>query len=153
MAFWMGVASADHARRGRDGGFAQLGHGRHAALSGLRRGDWIVYYAPRESLREGAAVRAFVTIGRVASDAPYLFPQATEFTPYRVDVDYLADARAAPIQPLLPELNLTRSRGANWGIVMRGSKRRLDEADMRRIAEAMGVLERFDGLQADPTTT
>jgi hypothetical protein len=31
MAFWMGVASAEHARGGRDGGFAQLGHGKHMA--------------------------------------------------------------------------------------------------------------------------
>ena len=43
MAFWMGVASAQHARVGRDGGFAQLGHGKHIAVKSLRKGDWIVY--------------------------------------------------------------------------------------------------------------
>lgn len=69
MAYWMGVASAEHARGGRDGGFAQLGHGKHVAVKGLRRGDWITYYAPREGMGIGAPVQAFVTIGRVISDA------------------------------------------------------------------------------------
>lgn len=32
MAFWQGFASAEHARGGRDGGFAQLGHGKHIVV-------------------------------------------------------------------------------------------------------------------------
>jgi len=144
VTFWMGVASANHAREGRDGGFAQLGHGKHIAVKSLKKGDWIVYYSPREGMGEGASVQAFTTIGRVTSDAPYRFEQAMGFNPYRVDVDYLRDAKMAPIKPLLPELRLTRDQGSNWGIVMRGPKRRLDEEDMRRIADAMGVLADFD---------
>lgn len=54
MTFWMGVASAEHARGGRDGGFAQLGHGKHIAVKSLKKGDWIVYYSPREGMGEGA---------------------------------------------------------------------------------------------------
>lgn len=52
MAFWMGVASAGHARAGRDGGFAQPGHGRHMAVKSLQKGDWIVYCSPREGMGE-----------------------------------------------------------------------------------------------------
>lgn len=140
MAFWMGVASAQHARGGRDGGFAQLGHGKHIAVKSLRRGDWIVYYSPREGMGEGVALQAFTTIGRVTTESPYRAEQAMHFNPYRVDVDYLKDATAAPIKPLLDELRLTRDHGANWGIAVRGPKRRLDEEDIRRIADAMGVL-------------
>lgn len=144
MAFWMGVASAQHARGGRDGGFAQLGHGKHIAVKSLRKGDWIVYYSPREGMGEGAAVQAFTTVGRVTSESPYRVEQAMDFNPYRVDVDYLKDAEVAPIKPLLNELRLTCDHGANWGIVMRRSKRRLENEDMRRIADAMGVLADFD---------
>ena len=144
MAFWMGVASAEHARGGRDGGFAQLGHGKHMAVKSLRKGDWIVYYSPREGMGEGETVQAFTTIGRVTSDAPYRAEQAMDFNPYRVDVDYLTDAKPAPIKPLLNDLRLTRDHDANWGIVMRGPKRKLEEEDMRQIAEAMGVLSDFE---------
>jgi hypothetical protein len=43
MVFWMGVASAQHARGGRDGGFAQLGHGKHIAVQSLKKGDYCEY--------------------------------------------------------------------------------------------------------------
>lgn len=148
MTFWMGVASARHARGGRDGGFAQLGHGKHIAVKSLRKGDWIVYYSPRESMGEGAAIQAFTAIGRVVSESPYRVEQAMDFNPYRVDVDYLNDAETAPIKPLLDQLRLTRDHGANWGIVMRGPKRRLEKEDMRRIVDAMGVLAAFDDREA-----
>jgi hypothetical protein len=148
MAFWMGVASAQHARGGRDGGFAQLGHGKHIAVKSLRKGDWIVYYSPREGMAEGEAVQAFTTLGRVTSESPYRVEQAMNFHPYRVDVDYLKEAVAAPIKPLLDKLRLTRDHGSSWGIAMRGPKRRLEEEDMRRIADAMGVLAIFDDCRA-----
>lgn len=140
MAFWMGVASAQHARGGRDGGFAQLGHGKHIAVKSLRKGDWIVYYSPREGMGEGEVVQAFTTIGRVTSDAPYRAEQAMNFNPYRVDMDYLKDAQPALIKPLLSSLKLTRDHGPSWGMAVRGPKCRLDEADMLTIAAAMGVL-------------
>ena len=63
MAFWMGVASAEHARGGRDGGFAQLGHGKHIAVKSLKKGDWIVYYSPREGMGTDEVVQAYTTIG------------------------------------------------------------------------------------------
>lgn len=148
MAFWLGVASAEHARAGRDGGFAQLGHGSHGAVKSLKKGDWIVYYSPREGMGEGEAVRAFTTMGCVISDAPYQVGQPKGFRPFRVDVDYLKDADPAPIKPLLEHLGLTRGRGSNWGIVMRGSRRKLDRRDMRLIAGAMGVASDFDRRSA-----
>ncbi len=138
MAYWLGVACADHARMGRDGGFAQLGHGKHAAIKALRQGDWIVYYAPTTALGGGDKVQAFVTIGQVISDAPYLAEQAPGFRPYRVDVEYVP-AQEVPIRPLLGELELTRGLGPKWGMAVRGSKARLTATDMRMIAGAMGV--------------
>ncbi|WEJ56934.1 EVE domain-containing protein [Devosia sp. FJ2-5-3] len=144
MTFWLGVASAEHARAGRDGGFAQLGHGKHIAVKSLKKGDWIVYYCPREGISDGAVVQAFLTIGQVTSDAPYRAAQAMDFNPFRVDVDYLEAAKPAPIRPLLDQLRLTRDHIPNWGIAMRGTKRQLAEDDMRLIAEAMGVRMAFE---------
>lgn len=62
-------------------------------------------------------------------------------------MDYIEAATSAPIKAMLDDLDLTRGRGANWGIVMRGSKRKLTERDMRLIAAAMGVLSDFDRRQ------
>ncbi len=140
MACWIGVASADHVRGGVEGGFAQLGHGRKDAIRALRKGDWLAYYAPREGMGTGAPVQAFTAIGRVTSEAPYHAQQSMEFNPYRVNVDYLPEARPAPIRPLLSILSLTCDHLDNWGLLLRGPKRRIIADDMRRIAQAMGVL-------------
>jgi len=43
--YWIGVASAEHVRRGRAGGFMQLGHGKQAPLRRVKPGDRIVYYS------------------------------------------------------------------------------------------------------------
>ncbi|PKR55932.1 EVE domain-containing protein [Thalassospira marina] len=137
--YWMGVACAQHARAGRDGGFAQLGHGKRSAISGLKQGDWIVYYSPKERIDGGETIQAFTTIGQITSAAPYQADQLMGFHPHRVDVEYVVSAQAAPIRPLLDQLELTRGRGANWGIVLRGSKRKLSTNDFTLIARAMGV--------------
>jgi hypothetical protein len=147
MTFWMGVASAEHARGGRDGGFAQLGHGEHIAVKSLKNGDWIVYYSPHEGMGEGKPVQAFTTLGQVTSEAPYRAEQAMNFHPYRVNANYLHEASPALIKPLLDKLRLTREAGGGWGMVMRGPKRRLDEEDMEVIAEAMGVLAQFKRIR------
>ena len=145
--YWMGVASANHARAGRDGGFAQLGHGKHTAVKSLKAGDWIVYYSPKEMMGTGAAVKAFTTIGKVTSDEPYQVTQSEGFRPFRVDVEYVKEATQAPIAPLLEKLDLTKGRGSGWGIVMRRSKSKLSANDMRTIALAMNVsLEHIEDL-------
>tara|TARA_R110002124_G_scaffold1797_13_gene11475 strand:- start:26 stop:331 length:306 start_codon:yes stop_codon:yes gene_type:complete len=95
----MGVASAQHARAGRDGGFALLGHGRHVALQAIKKGDWIVYYCPREGISGGAVVQAFVTLGQVTSGAPYRAAQAMDLNPFRVDVDCLEAPRPLRTSP------------------------------------------------------
>lgn len=137
--YWMGVASADHAHAGRDGGFAQLGHGKHTAVKSLKAGDWIVYYSPKQMMGVGDSVKAFTTIGQVTSDEPYQVTQSNDFSPFRVDVKYVKDAVTAPIAPLLKKLDLTRARGSGWGIVMRRSKSKLSANDMHTIARAMNV--------------
>lgn len=97
---------------------------------------------------DGAAVQAFTTIGRVTSKSAYCVEQEMDFNPYRIDVDCLKEATAAPIKPLLDELRLTRDYGINWGIVLGGPKHRLEQEDIRRIADAMGVLAAFDDRKA-----
>ena len=63
--YWVGVASRDHVRRGAEGGFCQLGHGKAAPVERLSPGDWIAYYSPRTEMRGGETVQAFSAIGTV----------------------------------------------------------------------------------------
>ena len=136
--YWLGVAAKQHVAAGVQGGYAQLGHGKHAAVASLQLGDWLIYYAPRETLDGGDAVQAFVAAGRVFSGAPYQVDVGSGFRPHRVDVAYEAGQPAA-VRPLLSKLDLTRDLGSHWGAAFRTSKRRLTERDARLIAAAMGA--------------
>lgn len=139
MTFWIGVACSDHVRAGVEGGFAQLGHGKHVAVKNLERGDWIAYYSPTTKMDGGDAVQAFTSIGQIVSDKAYHVEQGEDFRPWRVDVAYETCAYPAPIPPLLEDLDLTRGKGSKWGMALRTSKAKGTDADLQTIAQAMDV--------------
>lgn len=140
-SFWIGVASLDHVKAGVEGGFAQLGHGKHIAVKSLKKGDWIVYYSPKTEMGKGAPVQSFTSIGKVTSEAPYQYNQESGFRPYRVDVEYQASAKQAEIKPMLEKLELTKGRGRKWGMIVRRGKIKVDAKDFAIIAAAMGIVD------------
>ncbi|MBW3098708.1 EVE domain-containing protein [Pseudohoeflea coraliihabitans] len=137
--YWICVASRDHVQRGVEGGFAQLGHGRKSAVQALQQGDWIAYYSPRTALDGGAAVQAFTALGQVTSARAYQVEAGDDFSPWRVDVDYVPEARQAEIRPLLSALDVTRLLGNNWGGAFRSGRLRVSRGDFAAIAAAMGA--------------
>jgi len=134
--YWIAVASADHARKGR-AGFMQVNHGKKAPLQRMSAGDGVAYYSPTESFRGTDRLQAFTLIGRVRDDELYVGHMAEGFTPWRRNVDY-ATSSEAPIAPLLEKLDFTRGN-RNWGYQMRFGLFEISEADFRTIAEAMGA--------------
>ena len=71
---WIAVASAEHARRGRDnatGGFMQVGHGKLAPLKRIKAGDRVAYYAPTSVLGRADRLQSFVSIGVVHGEQAY----------------------------------------------------------------------------------
>jgi hypothetical protein len=136
-AYWVGVASRDHVRAGLGGGFCQLCHGKAAPLARLTPGDHIVYYSPRERMRDGLPVQAFTALGVVQSGEPHQVDMGGGFRPYRRDVRFLPAAEA-PIRPLLPVLDFTRGR-RSWGMAFRRGAFAITENDFRLIAAAMEV--------------
>ncbi|QMV00311.1 EVE domain-containing protein [Devosia sp. D6-9] len=135
--YWIAVASADHARKGK-AGFMQVNHGKAAPLRRISPGDGVVYYSPTVTLGGKDRLQAFTTIGRVKPGEIYPGEMAG-WTAYRRDVEYF-DAREAPIAPLLQELEFTRGR-TNWGYQMRFGLFEISAHDFGVIAEAMGVAD------------
>ena len=141
---WIAVASADHARRGRDErvpGFMQVGHGKLAPLKRVQPGDRVAYYSPR-LLGSGPAsdpnnlFQSFVSIGIVQPGEPYAFDMGG-FVPYRRNVIYLK-SKEASILPLLDDFEFVENR-AHWGYKFRFGLFTISDHDMRLIAQAMGV--------------
>lgn len=140
---WIAVASAEHARRGRDqahsaggpAGFMQVCHGRRAPLCRVAPGDRIAYYAPALTMGGKDGLQSFVSIGTVLPGVPYAVDLGAGFVPYRRDVHYLP-ARDAPIAPLLDALDFVEDR-QRWGARFRFGLFEVSTHDMRLVAQAM----------------
>lgn len=134
MKYWLGVVSRDHVHRATKAGIAQLGHGKRPGLARLSPGDWLIYYSPRTSLRDGETLQAFTAIGEIADGEIW---QADEggFQPWRRRVRYVEPAAEVPIRRFDGSLALTST--ANWGHQLRRGLVELTEDDFRRIRSAM----------------
>jgi hypothetical protein len=137
--YWVGVASEEHVNAGVRGGFAQLGHGKHAPIRKLSAGDWIVYYSPRSKMKGGEPVQAFKSIGRVKAGAVYQASQGEGFRPFRRDVAYRRTAQPAAIAELRDKLSFTRDRGSHWGVALRRGLFEIPLRDFIAIAKSMKV--------------
>ncbi|HEY4199012.1 MAG TPA: EVE domain-containing protein [Devosiaceae bacterium] len=133
--YWIAVASADHARRGK-AGFMQVNHGKEAPLRRIHPGDGIAYYSPTQSFRGKNKLQAFTLLGRVKPGDIYPGDMG-DWVAYRRDVDW-ADTHDAPIAPLLDRLEFTRGH-ANWGFKLRFGLFEISAHDFKLIAEAMAA--------------
>ncbi|MWB77305.1 EVE domain-containing protein [Pseudooceanicola sp. 216_PA32_1] len=143
--FWIGVAARAHVLRGVDGGFCQLGHGKEGPVRRLSPGDFLTYYAPRETLEGTDPVQAFVALGQVRQGEAYRAEQGTQFHPWRRDVDYL-DGVEAPVRPMLDRLAFVRDP-RHWGMAFRRSLFEVGDDDFALIAGAMGLAEAVERLR------
>jgi hypothetical protein len=135
--YWIGVASYGHVRRGVNGGFAQLNHGKSAPLQRMAAGDWLIYYSPREQREGGEPVQAFTAIGQLSGEEITEVAMTENFTAARRAVHWLP-ARPAPIKPLLESLSFIRNP-ERWGMTFRYGHLEINETDFQRIAAAMGA--------------
>jgi hypothetical protein len=136
---WIAVASADHARRGRDEmtpGFMQVGHGKLAPLKRIQPGDLLTYYSPTVTLGGKEKLQSFVSFGIVEPGEPYAFDMGS-FVPYRRNVRYLK-AVETPIEPLLDSFEFVENR-THWGYKFRFGLFDINDHDMALIAHAMKV--------------
>jgi hypothetical protein len=139
---WIAVASAEHARLGRDHspiGFMQVGHGKHAPLQRVSPGDRVAYYAPAETFGGADKLQSFVSIGVVQPGDPYQVAMREGFVPWRRDVRY-AKAQEASILPLIERFEFVEDP-KHWGYKFRFGLFDVSDLDMHLIASAMNAGE------------
>jgi EVE domain len=134
---WIAVASAEHVRRGRAGGFMQVCHGKAAPLRRIHPADYVAYYSPTVEFRGRDKCQAFTSLGIVRDRPPYQPAAEGDFCPHRRDVTWL-ETHDAPIGPLLDALEFTAGK-RNWGYQLRFGLFCVSAHDMRTIAAAMGI--------------
>lgn len=133
---WIGVAVAAHVRAAVAGGFCQFSHGKRASVEKLAPGDWLAYYAPRETLDGNDPVQRFVAIGQVGEGPVEVVGRGAGVF-HRRPARYLR-SMPAEVRPLLSRLSFVRDP-RHWGMAFRRGQFEASFDDMRVIAEAMGV--------------
>ena len=133
MTAWLGVASAEHVRRGVSLRIAQIGHGKRAGLARMEAGDTVIYYSPVEHLGDRTPLRQFTAIGTIADDVIWQADEG-DFKPFRRRVIY-EDAQALSLGDVKARLRLTTP--ANWGYQLRRGLVPLDPDDEALLRESM----------------
>ena len=135
--YWLAVASADHAQRGKTLGIMQVCHGKGGPLRRIRAGDGVMYYSPTVSFGGKDRLQAFTAIGVAEGDRTYQVDMGNGFRPFRRDVDYV-EAKQVSILPLLERLELTRGK-RNWGYPFRRGLIEITQSDFEVISAAMAA--------------
>lgn len=135
--YWIAVASREHVKRGVEGGFMQVCHGKQAPLNRLKGGDWIIYYSPVDIFGTKVPLRAFSAIGTVTDDKPYMFAMSTDFVPWRRNVNFIT-SREVAIEPLIDKLSFIKNK-QSWGLPFRYGFFEINSVDFNLIAQEMGV--------------
>jgi hypothetical protein len=130
---WLGIASAEHVRRGVELGIAQIGHGRRAGLVRMLLGDLLVHYPPRETLG-GSPLQGFTAIGRIADEEVWQEDEG-EFRPLRRRVDYDMSVQPVALEVVREDLDLTS--GPHWGHRLRRGPVELTTSDAGTLSAAM----------------
>ena len=133
--YWIAVASAEHARRGK-AGCMQVNHGKEAPLRRVHPGDGVAYYSPTVTFGGKDKLQAFTMIGRVKPGDIYA-GEMGGWTAHRRDVAWV-EAEDAPIAPLLEDLDFTQGK-TNWGYQLRFGLFEISQHDFELIARAMGA--------------
>lgn len=134
---WIAVASAEHVRHGRAGGFMQVCHGKAGPLRRIKPGDRVAYYSSTLEFGGKDRLQAFTAIGIVKAGEPYQVDMGDGFCPYRRDVAW-SNAHEAPIRPILDVLEFSAGK-RNWGYQLRFGIFQISDHDINLIAAEMGA--------------
>lgn len=135
MACWIAVASADHVRRGVEGGFMQVCHGKDKPLKRIKAGDKVAYYSSVEVFGEKQKCQAFTAIGEAKNDLVYRLDTGNGFVPYRRDVNWFP-AHPVSVYFLLNRMTFSADN-KNWAYPMRFGLFEISDDDFQIIASAM----------------
>lgn len=135
LKFWIGVASKEHVEKGIEWGICQFCHGKMGPVKRLKKGDFVIYYSSKVSMKGNELYQKFTAIGEVMDDMPYQVDMGNSFMPYRRNIKYF-DAVHIDIKPLVLLLPFIKNK-AFWGDTFRYGFLEIDQESFRIIADRM----------------
>ena len=135
MKYWINTISKDHVMIGKEKGIVQAGHGKKAPLQKLHKDDYVIFYSPKTSSKDGELLQSFTAIAQIKDDQIYQVGLTDNFKPFRRNTVYL-DCKEAPIHSLIEKLEFTVNK-KSWGYKFRFGLFGINRKDFLLIAKAM----------------
>ncbi|WP_434779221.1 EVE domain-containing protein [Neisseria sp. Ec49-e6-T10] len=133
--YWIGVASKDHVDKGKTGGFCQLCHGKAEPLKRMHRGDWLIYYSPKEKFHTNTPYQHFTAVGQIIDDQTYSYQMSENFILFRRNIHFLSSQDVA-IHPLISSLQFIKNK-KSWGMAFRYGFFEISQDDFQLITTNM----------------
>ena len=135
MKYWIGVVSADHVARGVEQGVMRIGHGKRIGVAKQQKGDWLIYYSPRQTVDSKDPLQTFTALGQITDDEPYQVAVTEDFKAWCRNVSY-EPVKPLPIRPILDELSFIKDK-THWGIAFRYGILQISKEDFDLIADLL----------------
>lgn len=133
--YWVATISKEHTKRGVNGNFIQVCHGKQTPLKRMKKGDYLLVYSSKITMEGSEKCQAFTAVGQVKDDAVYQFEMNENFKPFRRSVEFL-DCEEAPIVPLINDLEFIPNK-KSWGYPFRFGFFEIKENDFNLITSKM----------------
>ena len=133
--YWINVISKEHVLMGIKEGITQSGHGKEAPLKRMKKGDWIIFYSPKQSFEGQDKLQAFTAIGQLPDDDIYQYEMSRSFKPYRRKVEF-NKAKEISITPLIDQLAFIKDK-KRWGFMFRFGLFEIKVDDFKLISKKM----------------
>ena len=131
MKYWINTISKDHVMVGKESGFVQAGHGKKASIEKLQADDYMIFYSPKTSLKNGKPVQAFTAVAKIIERDVYQVVVNESFKPYRRDAKYEL-CREVSIRPLIERLEFITNK-QHWGLRFRSGLFEINRHDFELI--------------------
>jgi hypothetical protein len=137
--YWIAVVSKDHTIRGVEGGFMQACHGKQAPLKRVKKGDWVLFYSPKQSMGKEEKCQSFTAVGQATDEIVYQYQMTESFIPFRRNIKF-QECHEASILPLINKLDFITNK-KSWGFVFRFGFFEIKENDFNLIISNMTIHE------------
>lgn len=138
MKYWINIVAYDHVIVGREAGFVQAGHGKKGPVEKLQPDDYVIFYSPKSSLKNGKPVQAFTAVAKIKGQGVYRAVVNDHFQPYRQNADY-EDCQKVQIKPLIEQLEFITNK-KHWGFRFRLGLFAINQPDFALI---YGLMKNF----------
>ena len=135
VKYWIAVVSKDHVQNGMEMQIMQVCHGKKTPLKRIHKGDYIVFYSPKENRKAKTPFQKFTAIAQATDDEIYQVKMFENFEPFRRKVDFL-DCQETAIRPLIEELDFIQNK-KRWGYPFRYGLLEISEKDFNLLYSKM----------------